>query len=60
MLAKSSVEPPFWIYSQLKDECYLQEVLDKKHCIKTGLAIAYAESSWKDTKTPFGLQSRDK
>ena len=60
MLDNSSVEPPFWIYSQLKDECYKQEAKDKKHCIKTGLAIAYAESSWKDTKTPFGLQSKDK
>ena len=60
MLQNSNVEPPFKIYSQLKDECYKQEAKDKKHCIKTGLAIAYAESSWKDTETPFGLQSKDK
>lgn len=60
MLDNSSVEPPFSIYSQLKDECYKQEAKDKKHCIKTGLSIAYAESSWKDTKTPFALQSKDK
>lgn len=53
-------KPPFKIYHQLKDECYAQEVNDKTHCIKTGLSIAYAESSWKDHHTPFGLQSKDK
>ena len=60
LLEKSSVQPPFTIYSKLKDECYAQNAIDKKHCIKTGLSVAYAESSWKDYQTPFWLQSRDK
>ena len=60
MIANSTVAPPFIIYSRLKDECYAQDVLDKWHCIKTGLAIAYAECSFKDYNTPFGLQSKDK
>jgi len=60
MIKNSSVEPPFEIYSKLKDECFAQDVEDKEHCIKTGLAIAYAECTWKDYETPFGLQSKDK
>jgi hypothetical protein len=55
-----SIKPPFEIYSQLKDECFAQEVKDKKHCIKTWLSIAYAECTWRDLKTPFWLQSKDK
>lgn len=53
-------KPPFKIYSKLKDECFKQDVKNKKHCIKVWLSIAYAESSWKDNHTPFGLQSEDK
>ena len=60
MIANSTMKPPFTIYSRLKDECYAQNVRDKEHCIKTGLAIAYAECSWKDYNTPFGLQSAEK
>lgn len=58
--ANSTMIPPFTIYSKLKDECYRQEAKNKEHCIKTGLSIAYAESSWKDYQTPFWLQSTDK
>jgi len=60
MIANSSMKPPFTIYSRLKDECYAQEARDKEHCIRTGLAIAYAECTWKDYNTPFGLQSTEK
>lgn len=53
-------KPPFLLYSRLKDECYAQKVHNKKHCIKTWLSIAYAESSWKDLQTQFWLKSKDK
>ncbi len=53
-------KPPFKLYSRLKDECYAQDVEDKEHCIRVGLSIAFAESSWKDNHTPFWLQSKDK
>jgi hypothetical protein len=48
------------IYRRKNLGFYAQEVNDKEHCIRTGLAIAKAESSWKDYHTPFGLQSKDK
>ena len=60
ILIHSTMTPPAAIYVWLKKECYEQNVRDKWHCIKTGLAIAYAEASWKDSVTPFGLQSHDK
>lgn len=60
LLENSTMSPPFRIYHQLKDECYSQNVRDKWHCIETWLAIAYAESSWRDNHTPFGLQSKEK
>ena len=41
-----STKPPFKIYSMLKDECFVQDVLNKKHCIRTWLSINYAESSF--------------
>ena len=60
LLDNSTVKPPFKIYSRLKDQCFEQNVKNKEHCIKVWLSIAYAESSWKDYSTPFGLQSKDK
>ena len=60
ILRNSTMTPPAAIYVGLKKECYEQNAMDKWHCIKTGLAIAYAEASWKDSVTPFGLQSADK
>ena len=60
MIANSTVAPPFIIYSRLKDECYAQDVPNKEQCIRIWLAIAKAECSWKDTWTPFWLQSEDK
>lgn len=60
VINNSDMKPPFTIYSRLKDECYAQEARDKEHCIRYGLAVAYAESSWKDYNTPFGLQSYEK
>ena len=60
ILTHSTMTPPASIYVGLKKECYAQDVRDKWHCIKTGLAIAYAEATWRDDVTPFGLQSADK
>jgi len=60
MVYNSTVKPPREIYKRLKKECYEQNARDKWHCIKTGLSIAYAECSWKDYNTPFGLQSAEK
>ena len=60
LINNSSIKPPFKIYHQLKDQCFAQKVKNKEHCIKVWLSIAYAESSWKDYKTPFWLQSKEK
>ncbi len=51
---------PYGLYEGLEKECRVQNVRDNFHCIKTGLSIAFAESSWKNTTTPFGLQSYEK
>lgn len=60
LTSNSTMQPPFKIYHQLKDECYAQDVRDKEHCIRYGLSVAFAESSWKNYTTPFGLKSADK
>lgn len=60
LVTHSGMKPPREIYLGLKKECYEQGARDKLHCIKTGLSIAWAECSWKDYKTPFGLQSAEK
>ena len=51
---------PYGLYEGLERECRVQKVRNNFHCIKTGLSIAFAESSWKNTTTPFGLQSYEK
>lgn len=56
---KGMQKPPFKLYSKLKDNCFALAD-DKEHCIKTGLSIAFAESSWKESKSQFGLQSKKK
>lgn len=56
----TGVNIPYALFEGLRNECSVQNAKNKWHCIKTGLSIAYAESSWKDTVTPFGLQSKEK
>lgn len=53
-------KPPKEIYISLKEACIFHKAKNLKHCIKTWLSISYAESTWKDKKTGFGLQSKDK
>jgi len=51
-------KPPKQMYLELKNECLKQKVKNAKHCIKTWLAINFAEASFR-TKD-LGLQSKDK
>lgn len=57
---ETGVNIPYKLFEGLRNECSVQNAKNQFHCIKTGLSIAYAESSWKDLYTPFGLQSKDK
>jgi hypothetical protein len=60
LFIKWFIKPPFKLYSRLKNECFKQKARNKEHCIKVWLSIAYAESSWKDLSTWYGLQSEKK
>jgi hypothetical protein len=50
---------PDFLYNNLKIECSKQ-AKDIKHCLKTWLSIAYAESTWNNKYNYFWLTSNDK